>query len=433
MDVKILNRDAHAISRKNFSSASLRVLYGLKDAGFDAFVVGGAVRDLLLGVVPKDFDIATNATPEEIQRTFRSCRLVGRRFRIAHVRFGGEIIEVTTFRGSGDGEEGERRVEEGGRILRDNVFGSIAEDAKRRDFTVNALYYNIADFAVSDFEGGVADLEKRQLRLIGDAETRYREDPVRMLRAARLAAKLNFTLEPATEAAIAPLIGLLAEIPPARLFDEIQKLFLSGHARASWRELMRLKLFGQLFPSLTRAVLEPSLGLIAAAIENTDRRVAQGRPVTPAFLFAVLGWALYQYRHGKQGLTFDAQSIAFDRALDDIGRRVALTRRFATQVREIWDLQDRLTDTTPSRAKRLLPSARFRAAYDFLLLRAQADPNLAECAECWTRAQEPGADLDDIFALYQEGPEQAPRPAAKRRKRKRTGASRAATVLAPAQ
>ncbi len=402
MSATIITREMHGISRKDLSPAALRTLYGLKDAGFDAYLVGGGVRDLLLGLAPKDFDIATNATPDEIQRVFRNCRLVGRRFVIAHVRFGGETIEVTTFRGAANADgDGDRHIEEGGRILRDNVFGSIEEDALRRDFTANALYYSISDFTVLDFCGAVDDLRLRQFRLIGDAETRYREDPVRMLRAARLAAKLDFKLEAKTEAAVSICKNTLAEIPPARLFDEVQKLFLSGHALSSFTELNRLGLWEALFPAIRRSALEKSAVFFRQALVNTDQRIADGKSVTPAFLFAAIGWMQVVHAHDPMKLSFDERAEVFDRALSDSADRVALPNRFAVQVREIWELQSRLTDITASRARRLLVNPRFRAAYDFLLLRAVIEPVAAEWAERWSRAQHPDANLDVLFKRTQ--------------------------------
>ncbi len=403
MTVRTLTRDQHDISRKAISSAALRTLYGLKEAGYDALLVGGAVRDLLIGVLPKDFDVATNATPEEIQKVFRNCRLVGRRFVIAHVRFGGEIIEVTTFRGS-EGA-GDRHVEEGGRILRDNVFGSIAEDALRRDFTVNALYYNIADFSVLDFVGGLDDLESRTLRLIGDVATRYREDPVRMLRAARLKAKLGFTMDAETEKEIGELNPLLAEIPPARLFDEVLKLFLAGYALASWTEMQRLGLIEALFPAMRPAVIRRNNTFLLAALGNTDARIELGKSVTPAFLFAAFGWALMQHRLAERGsdmgkISYDERLAMFDAAILDTAERVAMPRRFSLQVRDIWELQGRLTDTTPSRARKLVANARFRAGYDFLLLRAYSDERLHDWAQRWTDAQDANANFEAIFGAH---------------------------------
>src|SRR5690606_33324797 len=245
---KIIPRAEHPISRANISSNALKVLYRLKNAGYSAFIVGGGVRDLLLGRHPKDFDVVTDALPEEVDRLFRNCRLIGRRFRLAHVRFGRDVVEVATFRATGNGEDDARLHDETGRILRDNVYGTIDEDVWRRDFTVNALYYNIADFTLWDYTTGLEDIKSRTLRLIGDPETRYREDPVRMLRAVRLAAKLDFTIAPGTAEPIPRLAPLLADVPPARLFDEVLKLFQSGHAVRSFDLLREHGLFGYLFP-----------------------------------------------------------------------------------------------------------------------------------------------------------------------------------------
>ncbi len=290
----IVARPDHNISRANISRNALKVLYRLREGGFQAFLVGGSVRDLLLGVTPKDFDIATDAHPEQVAELFRNCRLIGRRFRLAHVRFGREIIEVATFRAGGDEAHDDRVQDDAGRILRDNVYGSIDEDVWRRDFTSNALYYNIADFSIWDFTGGFQDVHDRVLRLIGDPETRYREDPVRMLRAIRFAAKLGFSIAPDSAAPIARLAPLLAEVPPARLFDEMLKLFQGGHGLRVYELLVQYGLFGQLFPH-THASLSGPHGdalekLLRLALANTDARVAEDKPVTPTFLLAVLLW-----------------------------------------------------------------------------------------------------------------------------------------------
>lgn len=290
----IIPREQHVISRKNISKAALRVLYRLNEAGYAAYLVGGAVRDLLLGGHPKDFDVATSATPEEVKKLFRNCRLIGRRFRLAHVVFGPEIIEVATFRGTGeeDGSEGDRHIVDG-RIVRDNVWGTIEEDAVRRDFRVNALYYDISDFSVRDYVGGMQDVENKVLHLIGDPATRYREDPVRMLRAARLAAKLEFRIDPKASAPFEELGPLLAEAAPARLFDESLKLFLAGHGLKSFRMLEKCGLLKFMFPATARALKrgdEALRSLIEQGLANTDARIAEGKSVTPAFLFAVLLW-----------------------------------------------------------------------------------------------------------------------------------------------
>jgi poly(A) polymerase len=395
---RVIPRDQHNLSRKQISRGALRVLYGLKDAGFRACLVGGAVRDLLLERRPKDFDVATSATPEEVRKLFRNCRLIGRRFRLAHVIFGPEIVEVATFRGTGNGDDdgtGDRHVVDG-RILRDNVWGTIEEDALRRDFRVNALYYDIADFSVIDFVGGIEDLEQKRLRLIGDAATRYREDPVRMLRAARLAAKLGFTIDPVAAAPFDELGSLLADAPAARLFDECQKMFLAGYGLASFRTLVRYGLMKQLFPGTARALAQDDSGALRAMIERglagTDTRVAEGRPVTPAFLFAVLLWGEVATLAAKLQAEGAVRSLAWQRAAHRVmaeqGKRVAIPRRFGYAIEEIWALQPRFAERTRKRVFRLMAHPRFRAAYDFLLMRADESDALRESGEWWTRAQE---------------------------------------------
>ena len=391
----VIPRDQHHVSRKQMSRGALKVLYTLKDAGFRACLVGGAVRDLWLGRKPKDFDVATSATPEEVKKLFRNCRLIGRRFRLAHVIFGPEIVEVATFRGTGDGEEGEDRHVVDGRIVRDNVWGTIEEDAVRRDFRVNALYYDIADFSVLDYVGGIEDLEQKRLRLIGDPVTRYREDPVRMLRAARLAAKLGFAIDPAAAAPFAEFGHLLAEAPPARLFDECQKMFLAGYGLASFNKLLECGLLRQLFPGTVRALARDPSGALKTLIERglagTDARVLEGRPVTPAFLFAVLLWgdveALANKLHAEGAPPSLAWQRAAHRVMAEEGKRVAIPHRFGYAIEEIWALQPRFADRTRKRVFRLMAHPRFRAAYDFLLLRAVESDALRESGEWWTRAQ----------------------------------------------
>jgi poly(A) polymerase len=293
-------RDQHNVSRSFISEPAKKVLSRLNNAGYEAYLVGGGVRDILLGGKPKDFDIATNATPEEVHDLFRNSRLIGRRFRIVHVLFGREVIEVTTFRGNAaeaqeDDDDDDRRTSEHGLLLRDNVYGNLEEDALRRDFTVNALYYCIRDFTVVDFANGIEDLENRQMRLIGDPETRYREDPVRMLRAVRFAAKLGFDIEPDTEAPIRELAPLLTHIPPARLFEEVLKLFSAGFGEATYDLLSEYNLLAPLFPETVQAINngEPD-ELIRKALRNTDARIAQGKSVTPYFLFAAMLWPALQ-------------------------------------------------------------------------------------------------------------------------------------------
>lgn len=390
-------RDEHCISRANISQAALKVLYRLKDSGYQAHLVGGGVRDLLLGREPKDFDVATDATPEEVREVFRNSRLIGRRFRLAHVRFGREIIEVATFRAGQSVEQVEHQTDNG-MILRDNVYGSIEEDALRRDFTVNALYYNIHDFSVIDYAGGMRDLEDGLLRLMGDPETRYREDPVRMLRAARFAAKLGFRIEPATEAPIATLANLLGDVPAARLFEEVLKLFMAGHAVSSFESLRQHGLFGQLFPDTEQALATQEQGfphtLVLKGLENTDARIAEGKPVTPAFLFAVLLWEPVRLRwlalQGEGLAPYTALQAATGEILERQLARVSIPRRFGTPMREIWSLQSRFSHTKGKRPHRLAAHPRFRAAYDFLLLRASAGEADPELAQWWTDFQESG-------------------------------------------
>ncbi len=418
----ILPRADHGISRANISPNALKVLYRLKDAGYEAYLVGGSVRDLLLGREPKDFDVATSAHPEQVEELFRNCRLIGRRFRLAHVRFGDEIIEVATFRASGapdTSEEAALAHGETGRILRDNIYGTVDQDAGRRDFRVNALYYDIRDFSVHDFVGGLQDLREGVVRLIGDPEMRYREDPVRMLRAVRFAVKLGFRIHPTSEAPIARLGPLLADIPPARMFEEILKLFMYGFGEQAFVALRHQGLFAQLFPRTEAALAAepegPAHAFIAKALASTDSRVQQDMPVTPAFLFAALLWE--PVRQIAKALEADGihPSEALRRAsfevVEEQVKRVALPRRFSTPMIEIFQMQPRFTQRNGKRPQRLLTHPRFRAAYDFLVLRAQAGEAEQELAAWWTELQ--------------AGNPVAPPPAdaapAKRRRRRRRG------------
>ena len=437
---RVIPRAAHALSRKNISAGALRVLYRLHEAGYRACLVGGAVRDLLLGGHPKDFDVATDATPEQVRALFRNCRLIGRRFRLAHVVFGREIVEVATFRGSSDDGSGDRHLVDG-RLVRDNVYGGIEEDAVRRDFTVNALYYDIADFSVLDSVDGMADLDQRILRLIGDPEQRYREDPVRMLRAARLAAKLEFEIAPETAAPFATLGPLLGEAAPARLFDESLKLFLGGYGLASFRALERYDLLRHVFPATARVLAADATPhfrrLLEQTLASTDARVRADKPVTPAFLFAAMLWepvrvaAQTMIEHGTDPTV--AWSHAVDRVLREQAQRVAIPRRFTIAIEEIWAMQPRFAQRTRKRALRLLEYPRFRAAYDFLLLRADETPELAELAAWWTEAQQLGHEelgqrLAAVPATSQD--ESAPAKRKRPRRRRRKGKPAAADAQA---
>jgi poly(A) polymerase len=405
-------RPEHSISRADISDGALKVLYTLKKAGFEAYLVGGGVRDLLLGREPKDFDVVTDAEPEEVKRLFRSARLIGRRFRLAHVRFGPEVIEVATLRGAAEDSDDENRVSIDGRIVRDNVYGtSVQDDVWRRDFSVNCLYYDIRDFSVLDYTGGMADLEAGILRIIGDPVHRYREDPVRMLRAVRFAAKLGFRLGDETAAAIPECAPLLSEVPAARLYEEVLKLFLGGAAAQTFELLNHFDLFKYLFSESAACIekdpLAPAAQLVLQAMANTDQRIQEDKPVTPAFLFAALLWPAVQkdsIRHGERGLT--AMQAMDAAGMDVVGRQisqVSVPRRFSLAAREIWSLQARLEQRRGKRAIQLLARPRFRAAYDFLLLRAESGEELAEMADWWTKFQETD-DAGRKAALAGSGP-----------------------------
>jgi len=453
----VIPRSEHSISRASISPNALKVLYRLKDAGYQGFLVGGAVRDLLLGITPKDFDVATNALPDEVRRLFRNCRLIGRRFRLAHVHFGHEIIEVATFRAAaaperedveeldqdGDGEPAaqdgseHRAFDQTGRILRDNIYGTIEADVWRRDFAANGLYYNIEDFSIWDFVDGVSDVRARRLKLIGDPETRYREDPVRMLRAVRFAAKLDFSIESATEAPIGKLAYLLDGVPPARLFDEVLKLFLSGFGAKSYRLLRQYGLFEHLFPLSAAAFALPPYSYAQEMLErglvNTDERIAADKPVTPTFLFAVLLWSavLRELNERQAGPAPDLALLmqACDTVLRAQQSRVAIPRRFAIPMRELLMLQPRFNRRSGIKSLSMLQHPRFRAAYDFLLLRAEVGVADPELAKWWTDIQL--MPQEERVAVVQTRPadpaeqtEGAATPSRRRRRRRRGGAAR---------
>ena len=394
----VLERAEHCISRKQISKNALTVLYDLNKAGYEAYLVGGCIRDLLLSGKPKDFDVATNATPEQVNALFRRARIVGRRFKIVHVRFGREVIEVTTFRAAhqepqaGTDPRGEQNSQ--GMLLRDNVYGSLREDALRRDFTINALYYSVDGFRVFDYTAGLADLDKQLLRMIGDPAQRYREDPVRMLRVIRFAAKLGFTIEKATAAPIADMSHHLEQVAPARLFDEISKLFLGGQAYKIFQLMLKYDIFAPLFPGTARCINKHNtLGkqLIEAALTNTDQRIEANKPVTPAFLYASLLWPVF-VEHRKQlesnGMhAAPARQTASQEAIEQQIAVISIPRRFSIAVREIWNLQYNLEMSKGKRAVPLLSHPRFRAAYDFLLMREQAGEKLPRGSQFWTDLQ----------------------------------------------
>lgn len=388
-------RDEHNISRSNISHNAVKVLYRLNSVGYQAYLVGGGVRDLLLGREPKDFDVATDARPEQVKAVFSNCRLIGRRFRLAHVHFGREIIEVATFRSNRDSaSDGERQLENG-MLLSDNVYGTLDEDAQRRDFTINALYYSVKDFSVIDFAGGLQDLRQGVIKLLGDPESRYCEDPVRLLRAVRFAAKLGFVIEHETEAPMSRLAPLLQDVPAARLFEEVLKLFLAGNALETFEKLRHYGLFGQLFPATEEALThqdhEFPITFVNRGLRNTDRRILESKPVTPAFLFAVLLWEPVRLRAEAletSGIhAYDALQTAATEVLAGQGRFVSIPKRFSYPMREIWQLQLRFAQRNGKRPQRLMTHPRFRAAYDFFLLRAQAGEVDQAEADWWTRLQ----------------------------------------------
>jgi poly(A) polymerase len=402
----VVPRAEHNLSRKNLSPNAVKVLYKLNDAGFDAFLVGGCIRDHLIGIEPKDFDVVTSATPEEVHALFSNSRLIGRRFRLVHVTYGREIIEVSTFRASSHTDDMEEPHDpkdsarsSHGIILRDNVWGNIEQDADRRDFTVNALYYNVRDFSIHDYTGGLADISQRQIRIIGDASQRYQEDPVRMLRAIRFAAKLNFELAPDTAAPIKAMAHLLDHIPPARLFDEVLKLLGSGQGVRTFELLREYGLFRYLFPEvddlLRRQWQSEHINVeafILQGLRNTDTRLQEGKSTAPYFLYTVLLWPLVLYRQQEfmaQGLpATPALHQAASLVLDNQVAHTSIPRRLSTPMREIWDLQYRLPKRFGKRAFILEQHPRFRAAYDFILIREASGTDLGGLGAWWQAFQE---------------------------------------------
>jgi poly(A) polymerase len=391
LNAKRILKKTHRIDRNLLSIGAIKTTEGLQKAGFEAYVVGGAVRDLLLKKRPKDFDIATDATPEEVNRVFRRSRIIGRRFRLVHVMYGDETVEVSTFRGShlADSEQNDAKVADSGRILRDNVFGNQVEDALRRDFTANALYYDPSNEEILDFHDGVADIQAGVLRMIGDPVTRYREDPVRMLRAIRLSAKLGLKIEQATEAPIPKLADALADVPPSRLFDEMLKLFLSGHALESVNALRHHGLHHGLLPMLD-VVLEQPMGerFVKLALKNTDDRVLAEKPVSPSFLFATLLWhevlvAWKKYKDLGEN-SIPALHLAMNEIIDTQAEKLAIHKRFSVTMKEIWGLQVRFEQRAGKRPYSLLEHPRYRAAYDFLLLRCESGELPIELGKWWT-------------------------------------------------
>ena len=401
--ISIIPRDKHPISRKDISDNALKVLYRLNNAGYEAYLVGGSVRDLLLGKKPKDFDVTTNATPEQIRKLFRNCRLVGRRFRLAHIMFGYEIIEVATFRGSHEqtntNNKDQAHQAQSGMLLRDNIFGTIEDDAIRRDFTINSLYYRINDFSLRDYVGGFEDLKNGIIRLIGDPKIRYREDPVRMLRAIRFACKLNMQIDANTAKFIPQLAFLLKDIPSARLFEESLKLLQTGQGYQTYQQLKRYNLFQSLFPLVERHFTSnddsPMELIINQVLQDTDYRIKNNKRVNPAFLFVTMLWyPLVEHAERlsqESGLPYyEAFAIAMNDILDEQCRSIAIPKRLTSTMRDIWQLQLRLPRRQRKKAEKLLEHPKFRAAFDLLELRVNVEQRreLVELTHWWTEFQQ---------------------------------------------
>jgi len=414
----------HKVSRDGISYGARRVTDGLQAEGFKAFVVGGAVRDLLLDRPPKDFDVATDATPEEVRRVFRRSRIIGRRFRLVHVMFGDETVEVSTFRRMIEAEDAQ--TDEHGRLLRDNEFGDQEQDAARRDFTANALFYDPSTQEIFDYHEGYADIRANTLRIIGDPEVRYREDPVRMLRAVRLSAKLGMKLDAATAAPIAQMKDLLANVPEARMFDEMLKLLLSGHALECIKKLRAMDLHHGMLPMLD-VILEQPLGerFVMLSLQNTDQRIRDEKPTSPAFLFAALLWhevlAVWKVREAAGERAIAALSAAMDEVLERQRAQLAIPRRYDTVMKELWSLQPRFEQRGGQRPLRLLALPRFRGAYDFLLLRCESGEIDPELGEWWTEFQTASEERRAEMLL----PDTAPKKRRRRNKKPDTSSVQA--------
>ncbi|WP_306331661.1 polynucleotide adenylyltransferase PcnB [Vibrio injensis] len=432
--LNVITRQEHNISRQLISENALKVLYRLHGAGFEAYLVGGGVRDLLLNQTPKDFDIATNATPEQIRQLFRNCRLIGRRFRLAHIMFGRDVIEVATFRGHH--QEINQQIaaqSEAGMLLRDNVYGTIDEDAERRDFTVNAMYYNIADYSIHDYAGGIEDLDDKLIRLIGDPQTRYREDPVRMLRAIRFAVKLDFDIEEDTAAPIEALAPLLKEIPSARLYEESLKMLQSGYGLETYHLMREYNLFQQLFPHVAKYFTEDYSSqteqMLDLVLDSTDLRIEEGKRINPAFMFAAFLWypmvTIAEQLMASKNLSFyDAVMEASNDILDQVVKSIAIPRRHTTTIREIWQMQLRLPRRNGKRAFRLLELNKFRAGFDFLEMRGEIEGgDVRKLAKWWQTFQNAGRNMRQAMVNDLDSTEEGPttrrrKPSTRKRKPK---------------
>ena len=383
---KVLHFSDHHIDAGMLSFAAEKVVTRLQQAGYEAYVVGGAVRDLLLGIEPKDFDVATNATPEEVRKVFRRSRIIGRRFQIVHVMVGPETIEVTTFRGAGKVQQNEH-----GRIMKDNTYGSMEEDALRRDFTCNALYYDPVHRQVLDFHNGFEDIRAKRLVMIGDAAGRYQEDPVRILRAVRLSGKLGFEVSEETLAPIAECAQRLRHEPVARLFDEIMKLLFSGHARSCLQQFEKLGVAAEIHPlldALQRAAKGKQPNIVTLSLKNTDERLRADKSVSVGFVLAAVLWPDVNLRWQQRQKSGERSVAALNGAISDLREDMekgwGVPQRFAATMREIWVLQPQFDNRRGARPFRLLSQERFRAAYDFLVLRAQLGEVDQELADWWT-------------------------------------------------
>jgi poly(A) polymerase len=426
----VIERPDHCVSRQQVNENALKVLYRLRKEGFDSYLVGGCVRDLLLGREPKDFDVVTNAEPEQIARIFSNCRLIGKRFRLAHVCYGRDVIEVATFRKAiSDDKTQTPRLNKDGRLLQDNIYGTIEEDVWRRDFTINALYYNIRDFSIIDYVGGMEDHQAGIIRLIGDADERFREDPVRMLRAVRFAVKLAFRLHPDCEQAIAPNAHLLAGIPPARLYDEISKLFLTGYGVQTFELLRQYGLFSVLFPATDKSLMYEEADfpkmMVIKALENSDQRIADNKPVTLYFLIAALLWEP-MIRKAKEKIAkgFPESNAYYDAASETLTqqvRRIAIPRHLTMAIREVWNLQPKFNVRLGAKPSRLITHPRFRAAYDFFVLRAQTGDVSLEVAQWWETYQQENENMQRKMTQPQANDkDKATHPKRKRTYRKKT-------------
>ena len=421
---RLITADKHALTPDMMSADALKVVKTLQRAGFEAYIVGGGVRDQLLDLKPKDFDVATNAEPDQVKPLFRRARIIGRRFQIVHVQYSREIIEVTTFRSNQQSQQtnGTRRQTDTGMLTRDNVFGTLSDDASRRDLSINALYYNPTDNTLRDFADGLSDIKKRIVRIMGDPATRFREDPVRLLRVVRFAAKLGFRIDAKTAAPMAGLADNLAQVSAPRFFDESLKLFMSGQGLATYKLLQEYAFFDYIVPDLNACLQRDAIAerLIEQAFTNTDLRVRSRKRVTPAFIYAALLWPAVAQRSKEYREQGEAPLSALRRAADNaLSRQVAVTaipKRFSIPMREIWELQLSLPRRAGARAERLCSHPRFRAAYDFVLLREESGEDLEGLGDWWTRYQE--CDTQERLDMASQIKE--PRRSRPRRRRPKT-------------